>query len=71
MLFVARAGNEFQQPELFEFDHVHFESSTGSPVVILYGALGTDCFGEFHFTLVEAAKEVCYLIPFVPFCNMP
>ncbi|KAM7478863.1 hypothetical protein LguiA_027076 [Lonicera macranthoides] len=50
-------GNEFQQPELFEFDHVHFESSTGSPVVILYGALGTDCFREFHFTLVEAAKE--------------
>ncbi|CAK7357042.1 unnamed protein product [Dovyalis caffra] len=51
------AGNSFQQPELFDFDHVHFESHPGSPVTILYGALGTDCFKEFHSTLVKAAKE--------------
>ncbi|PON86639.1 UDP-glucose:Glycoprotein Glucosyltransferase [Trema orientale] len=51
------AGDLFQQPELFDFDHIHFDSSIGSPVAILYGALGTDCFREFHFTLVEAAKK--------------
>ncbi|XP_024024438.1 UDP-glucose:glycoprotein glucosyltransferase isoform X2 [Morus notabilis] len=51
------AVDSFQQPELFEFDHIHVHSSAGSPVAILYGALGTDCFREFHFTLVEAAKE--------------
>ncbi|KAJ9552536.1 hypothetical protein OSB04_016581 [Centaurea solstitialis] len=50
-------GDIFQQPELFEFDHVHFASSIGSPIAILYGALGTDCFKEFHMSLVEAAKE--------------
>ncbi|KAM0977342.1 hypothetical protein ACFX13_020469 [Malus domestica] len=52
------SGDSFQQPELFEFDHIHFDSSVGSPVAVLYGALGTDCFREFHLTLVEAAKEV-------------
>ncbi|XP_071724923.1 LOW QUALITY PROTEIN: UDP-glucose:glycoprotein glucosyltransferase-like [Rutidosis leptorrhynchoides] len=46
-----------QQPELFDFDHVYFDSSFSSPVAILYGALGTDCFKEFHVTLVQAAKE--------------
>ncbi|TQD80729.1 hypothetical protein C1H46_033699 [Malus baccata] len=51
------SGDSFQQPELFEFDHIHFDSSVGSPVAVLYGALGTDCFREFHLTLVEAAKE--------------
>ncbi|KAK9048740.1 hypothetical protein SSX86_032293, partial [Deinandra increscens subsp. villosa] len=50
-------GNIFQQPELFDFDHVYFDSSTGSPIAILYGALGTECFKEFHRILVEAAKE--------------
>ncbi|KVH88595.1 UDP-glucose:Glycoprotein Glucosyltransferase [Cynara cardunculus var. scolymus] len=50
-------GDIFQQPELFEFDHVYFASSIGSPIAILYGALGTDCFKEFHLSLVEAAKE--------------
>lgn len=45
------------QPELFEFDHVHFDSSSGSPVAILYGALGTSCFEELHRILVQAAKE--------------
>jgi UDP-glucose:glycoprotein glucosyltransferase len=59
---VARAEDSFQQPELFDFDHVHFESLSGSPVTILYGALGTDCFKEFHSALVEAAKQVCYLV---------
>lgn len=51
------SGDSFQQPEIFEFDHIHFDSSVGSPVAVLYGALGTDCFREFHLTLVEAAKE--------------
>lgn len=59
---VSRAGDSFQQPELFDFDHVHFESLSGSPVTILYGALGTDCFKEFHSALVEAAKQACYLV---------
>ncbi|KAM6554272.1 hypothetical protein CsatB_015034 [Cannabis sativa] len=53
----TRTGDSFQQPELFDFDHIHFDSSIGSPVAILYGALGTDCYREFHFTLVHAAKE--------------
>ncbi|KAE8009047.1 hypothetical protein FH972_005504 [Carpinus fangiana] len=51
------AGDSFQQPELFDFDHVHIDSSVESPVAILYGALGTDCFRKFHVTLVEAARE--------------
>ncbi|KAF9685018.1 hypothetical protein SADUNF_Sadunf03G0010600 [Salix dunnii] len=51
------AGDSFQQPELFDFDHVHFESLSGSPVTILYGALGTECFKVFHSALVEAAKQ--------------
>ncbi|XAR56342.1 hypothetical protein NMG60_11036790 [Bertholletia excelsa] len=50
-------GDSFHQPELYEFDHVHFDSIIGSPVVILYGALGTDCFREFHVALAEAAKK--------------
>ncbi|GKB86829.1 UDP-glucose:glycoprotein glucosyltransferase isoform X1, partial [Tanacetum coccineum] len=50
-------GDIFQQPELFDFDHVYFDSAIGSPIAILYGALGTDCFKEFHRSLVEAAKE--------------
>ncbi|KAK8617673.1 hypothetical protein V6N13_080581 [Hibiscus sabdariffa] len=50
-------GDSFQQPELYEFDHVHFDSNIMSPVAILYGALGTECFREFHLTLVQAAKE--------------
>ncbi|KAJ4832577.1 hypothetical protein Tsubulata_030778 [Turnera subulata] len=51
------AGDSFQQPELFDFDHIHYDSRTGSPVAVLYGALGTDCFREFHATLAAAAKE--------------
>ncbi|KAK8561285.1 hypothetical protein V6N12_048359 [Hibiscus sabdariffa] len=50
-------GDSFRQPELYEFDHVHFDSNLMSPVAILYGALGTECFREFHLTLVQAAKE--------------
>ncbi|CAL1385560.1 unnamed protein product [Linum trigynum] len=53
----AFAGDSFQQPELFDFDHIHFNSRAGSPVAILYGAIGTDCFKEFHAVLVIAAKE--------------
>ncbi|KZV49802.1 UDP-glucose:glycoprotein glucosyltransferase [Dorcoceras hygrometricum] len=47
----------FQQPEIFDFDHIHPVSTIGSPTAILYGALGTDCFKEFHLTLVEAARK--------------
>ncbi|XP_061337152.1 UDP-glucose:glycoprotein glucosyltransferase isoform X1 [Gastrolobium bilobum] len=50
-------GDSFQIPEVFDFDHVHFDSSSGSPVAILYGALGTVCFKEFHTALVGAAKQ--------------
>ncbi|KAG6709705.1 hypothetical protein I3842_06G146800 [Carya illinoinensis] len=51
------SGDSFQQPELFDFDHIHFDSSVQGPVAVLYGALGTDCFRKFHVSLVEAAKE--------------
>ncbi|KAL8061150.1 hypothetical protein ABFX02_02G069400 [Erythranthe guttata] len=47
----------FQQPEIFEFDHVHPDSTAGSPTAILYGALGTECFKEFHKALSDAAKK--------------
>lgn len=57
-----RTGDGFQQPELFEFDHVHPDSSIGTPVAILYGALGIDCFREFHTVLVDAARQVFSLI---------
>lgn len=60
-ILIYSGGDSFQL-ELFEFDHIHFDSSLGSPVAILYGAIGTDCFKEFHSTLVEAAKEVCNLL---------
>ena len=58
ILLDASAEDSFQQPELFDFDHIHFNSNIASPVAILYGALGTDCFKEFHVNLVQAAKEV-------------
>ncbi|KAL3350110.1 hypothetical protein AABB24_022896 [Solanum stoloniferum] len=44
-------------PEIFEFDHVHPDSNVGNPVAILYGALGTHCFEQFHHTLASAARE--------------
>ncbi|KAL0365044.1 UNVERIFIED_CONTAM: UDP-glucose:glycoprotein glucosyltransferase [Sesamum angustifolium] len=47
----------FQQPEIFEFDHVHPDSTAGSPAAILYGALGTECFKEFHIALSDAARK--------------
>ncbi|CAN6458439.1 unnamed protein product [Victoria cruziana] len=50
-------GSTFEQPQLFDFDHVYPESSVGSQIVILYGALGTLCFKDFHVALVEAAKK--------------
>ncbi|XP_027931508.1 UDP-glucose:glycoprotein glucosyltransferase [Vigna unguiculata] len=52
-----QVGGSIQGPQLFDFDHVHFYSSVGSPVAILYGALGTVCFKEFHTALVGAAEE--------------
>lgn len=61
LFLVSSTEDSFQQPELFEFDHVHANSKAGSPVAILYGALGTDCFREFHLALLEAAKEVSNL----------
>lgn len=54
----VRVGDSIQPPDLYDFDHVHFGSSSGSTVAILYGALGTDCFKQFHVTLVKAAQEV-------------
>ncbi|CAN1305583.1 UDP-glucose:glycoprotein glucosyltransferase [Linum perenne] len=65
----APTGDSFQQPELFDFDHIHFDSHAGSPVAVLYGAIGTDCFMELHATLVTAAKEgkVKYIVrPVLP-----
>ncbi|KAL9448369.1 hypothetical protein AB3S75_015782 [Citrus x aurantiifolia] len=62
-------GESFQQPELFDFDHIHAESSISSRTAILYGALGSDCFKEFHINLVQAAKEgkVLYVVrPVLP-----
>ncbi|KAL2342225.1 hypothetical protein Fmac_010165 [Flemingia macrophylla] len=50
-------GGSVQRLQLFDFDHVHFDSSVGSPVAVLYGALGTSCFKEFHAALVAAAKQ--------------
>lgn len=58
------AGDVFQQPEIFEFDHVHMDSTAGSPIAVLYGALGTDCFKKFHLALVDASKQgkVTYVV---------
>lgn len=64
-----RSGDVFHQPELFDFDHVYLDSSIESPIAILYGALGSNCFKEFHGTLVEAAKKgkVIYVVrPVLP-----
>lgn len=63
------AKDSLEQPELYDFDHIYHGSSMGSPVVILYGALGTDCFRDFHATLMEASKKgrVKYVIrPVLP-----
>lgn len=60
----------FEQPQLFDFDHIHFESKVGTPVAILYGALGTDCFQDFHASLKEASKKgkIMYVVrPVLPF----
>lgn len=64
-----RDGDSFQLPELYDFDHVYPYSSIESPIAILYGALETDCFKEFHVALAEGAKEgkVRYVIrPVLP-----
>ncbi|KAG9141867.1 hypothetical protein Leryth_013981 [Lithospermum erythrorhizon] len=57
-------NDPFQQPEIFEFDHVHKDSAAASPVAVLYGALGTDCFRKFHPALVDAARQgrVTYVV---------
>lgn len=47
-----------EQPELFDFDHIYVGSNASAPVAILYGALGTECFSEFHAVLAEYAKKV-------------
>ncbi|KHN06495.1 UDP-glucose:glycoprotein glucosyltransferase [Glycine soja] len=54
---IELVGDSFPRPEIFDFDHIYYELSVGSPVAILYGALGTNCFKEFHVALVKAAKE--------------
>ncbi|KAK6915977.1 UGGT, thioredoxin-like domain 1 [Dillenia turbinata] len=67
--WVDAGSDSFERPELFDFDHIYVGSSISGPVAILYGALGTKCFREFHNTLVEAAKEgkVTYVIrPVLP-----
>ncbi|XP_039137617.1 UDP-glucose:glycoprotein glucosyltransferase [Dioscorea cayenensis subsp. rotundata] len=46
-----------EQPELFDFDHIYVGSNASAPVAILYGALGTECFSEFHAVLAEYAKK--------------
>lgn len=61
----ASVGDAAQGPGLFDFDHVHFDSKAGTPVAVLYGAVGTGCFREFHLSLAQAAKEVslfCYCL---------
>ncbi|KAL0801520.1 hypothetical protein Bca101_056696 [Brassica carinata] len=63
------AGDAAQGPELFDFDHVHFDSKAGTPVAVLYGAVGTGCFRKFHLSLAQAAKEgkVTYVVrPVLP-----
>ncbi|XP_077249735.1 EMS-MUTAGENIZED BRI1 SUPPRESSOR 1 isoform X2 [Tasmannia lanceolata] len=51
------SGDLSEQPELFDFDHIHFASNMSCPVAILYGALGSECFRNFHIVLVEASKK--------------
>lgn len=58
----SAGGDAAQGPELFDFDHVHFDSKAGTPVAVLYGAVGTGCFREFHLSLAQAAKEVFLLL---------
>ncbi|ONK57353.1 uncharacterized protein A4U43_C10F19220 [Asparagus officinalis] len=46
-----------ENPELFEFDHIYDGLSIAGPIAIFYGALGTECFNEFHVALVDASKK--------------
>ncbi|KAH9330324.1 hypothetical protein KI387_002432, partial [Taxus chinensis] len=46
-----------EEPEIFDFDHIYPESNKRSPTAILYGALGTSCFLDFHRILAEASKK--------------
>lgn len=54
-----------KHPQLFEFDHIFADSRASGLVAILYGALGTECFREFHVALVDASKQVQNCEPFV------
>ncbi|KAI3972803.1 hypothetical protein MKX01_019461 [Papaver californicum] len=56
-LHTGSSGDSFEPPEIYDFDHVHFDSITESPVAILYGALGTNCFKAFHVVLAEASRK--------------
>ncbi|XP_078173674.1 EMS-MUTAGENIZED BRI1 SUPPRESSOR 1 [Carex rostrata] len=49
--------NSLDQPELFDFDHIYPHSRAGSPVAVLYGAVGTECFKEFHTILADASDK--------------
>ncbi|KAJ4784375.1 UDP-glucose:glycoprotein glucosyltransferase 1 [Rhynchospora pubera] len=49
--------NSVDLPELFDFDHIYPNSRTGAPVSVLYGAVGTECFKEFHTILSEASDK--------------
>ncbi|GLJ16960.1 hypothetical protein SUGI_0293070 [Cryptomeria japonica] len=58
-----------EEPEIFDFDHIYPESNKRSPIAILYGALGSSCFLNFHRILAEASRkgEVQYIVrPVIP-----
>ncbi|KAG0448863.1 hypothetical protein HPP92_027626 [Vanilla planifolia] len=51
------AADSQEKLELFDFDHIYLGSSTSNRVAILYGAIGTKCFQEFHVILAEASLK--------------
>jgi len=57
-LYTGRILDSYEHPELFEFDHIYSDLNIAGPVAILYGALGTECFKEFHVALIDASKQV-------------
>lgn len=62
ILFISRSnGEEKEQPEVFEFDHIYPGSEYGALTAILYGALGTPCFERLHTLLADASKDVSLL----------
>jgi len=54
-------GEEKEQPEVFEFDHIYPGSEYGALTAILYGALGSPCFERLHTLLADASKDVSVL----------